>query len=201
MFIAGVCVFTFGSALCGLAPSMRMLIAARVLQGVGGAMMIPQTLALTPALFPPHERGLAFSLFGLTAGLASVAGPVVGGLLIRADILALGWRPIFLVNIPIGVAAVFAALRFVPAPPGSRELRQRLRRHRHRRRDAAAADRAADRGPPARLAALELRDDGRGRCPPPPASSPGSGGRPAAAGRSCCRSPCSAAATSSPAPR
>ncbi len=122
MFISGLCVFTFGSALCGLAPSMGTLIAARVLQGIGGAMMIPQTLALTPALFPPHERGFAFSLFGLTAGLASVAGPVVGGLLIRADILALGWRPIFLVNIPIGVAAVFAALRFVPSPRGSREL-------------------------------------------------------------------------------
>ena len=122
MFLAGICVFTLGSALCGLAPGMRTLIAARVLQGVGGAMMIPQTLAITPALFPPHERGFAFSLFGLTAGLASVAGPVIGGLLIRADIVGLGWRPIFLVNIPIGIAAVFATLRFVPSPKGERSL-------------------------------------------------------------------------------
>ncbi len=122
MFLGGICVFTFGSALCGLAPSMGTLIAARVLQGAGGAMMIPQTLALTPVLFPPHERGFAFSLFGLTAGLASVAGPVIGGLLIRADILALGWRPIFLVNVPIGLAAIVATLRFVPSPRGNRDI-------------------------------------------------------------------------------
>jgi EmrB/QacA subfamily drug resistance transporter len=122
MFLGGICVFTIGSALCGLAPSMGTLIAARALQGAGGAMMIPQTLALTPVLFPPHERGFAFSLFGLTAGLASVAGPVIGGLLIRADILELGWRPIFLVNVPIGIAAVFATLRFVPAPKGNRDI-------------------------------------------------------------------------------
>ena len=83
MFLVGVAAFTIGSALCGLAPRIETLIAARVLQGVAGAMMTPQTLAIVPVLFPPHERGLAFSLFGLTAGLASVAGPMIGGLLIR----------------------------------------------------------------------------------------------------------------------
>jgi EmrB/QacA subfamily drug resistance transporter len=122
MFILGVGVFTFASALCGLAPSIGWLIAARVLQGIGGAMMAPQTLALVPVLFPPQERGGVFALFGLTAGLASVAGPVIGGLLIAADIHGLGWRPIFLVNIPIGLGAVLMALRFVPPVPGQRSV-------------------------------------------------------------------------------
>jgi MFS family permease len=72
MFVAGVVVFTVGSALCGLAPSIEWLVGSRVAQAVGGAMMIPQTLALVPALFPPAERGTAFALFGLSAGLASV---------------------------------------------------------------------------------------------------------------------------------
>lgn len=119
VFVAGVILFTFASALCGLAPSMGWLIAARVVQGAGGALMTPQTLALVPALFPPRERGGVFALFGLTAGLASVAGPVLGGVLIGADIYGLGWRPIFLVNIPIGILAVIATFRFVPKVPGA----------------------------------------------------------------------------------
>ena len=123
MFIIGVGVFTLGSTLCGLATSMQFLIAARVLQGLGGAMMVPQTLAIAQVLFPPHERAMAFSLFGLTAGLASVTGPAAGGFLIDADIYGLDWRPIFLVNIPVGALAVIGALRFIPPMPGSRELR------------------------------------------------------------------------------
>ncbi|MBS1304049.1 MFS transporter [Loktanella sp. SALINAS62] len=122
MFVAGVCVFTVGSALCGMAPSIEALIAARILQGIGGAMMTPQTLAIVPALFAPKERGLAFALFGLSAGLASVSGPVLGGALIGADIAGLGWRPIFLVNIPVGVIAVAGALWFVPNLPGRKGL-------------------------------------------------------------------------------
>lgn len=122
MFIAGVCVFTFGSALCGLAPTIYGLVGARVLQGVGGAMMTPQTLAIVPALFAPKERGLAFALFGLSAGLASVTGPVLGGFLIGANFWGLDWRPIFLVNVPVGVIAVMGALRFVPDLPGNKGL-------------------------------------------------------------------------------
>ena len=123
MFLAGVAVFTLGSALCGLAPSVELLVAARVLQAVGAGMMTPQTLAIVPALFPPQERGTAFSLFGLTAGLATVTGPVLGGFLIGQDIWGLGWRPIFLVNIPVGAIAVIGALRYVPKVPGSADLR------------------------------------------------------------------------------
>ena len=123
MFVAGVVVFSIGSALCGLAPSIGGLVGARVLQGVGGAMMTPQTLAILPVLFAPQERGLAYALFGLAAGLASVTGPVVGGLLIAADIGGMGWRPIFLVNVPVGVIAVVAALRYVPHIPGGEGLK------------------------------------------------------------------------------
>ncbi len=123
IFLIGVVVFTIGSTLCGMAPSMSMLIAARVLQGVGGAMMVPQTLAIAQVLFPPHERAAAFSLFGLVAGLASVTGPAAGGFLIDVDIAGLDWRPIFLVNIPIGVLAVAGAFRFIPPIPGARQMR------------------------------------------------------------------------------
>ena len=123
MFVLGVCVFTAASALCGLAGSIWALVGSRVLQGIGGAMMIPQTLALVPALFPARERGTAFALFGISAGLASVTGPLLGGTLIGADLFGLGWRPIFLVNIPFGLLAVLAALRFVPRVGGTAGLR------------------------------------------------------------------------------
>ena len=108
MFLIGIGLFTLFSGLCGLAPSMGTLIGARVLQGLAGAIMMPQVLAVTQVMFPPRERGFAFSLFGLSAGLASVAGPLVGGLLINADLFGLDWRPIFLVNIPVGIVAVIA---------------------------------------------------------------------------------------------
>lgn len=123
MFNLGVGVFTLGSAACGLAPSIETLLAARVLQAIGGAMMTPQTLAIVPALFAPHERGLPFALFGLSAGLASVSGPLLGGVLIEQDIWGLGWRPIFLVNLPVGMAAIALALRYLPKMPGNPRLK------------------------------------------------------------------------------
>ena len=123
MFQAGVILFTLFSAACGLAPSMQTLILARVFQGLAGAMMMPQVLAIAQVMFPPKERGAAFSLFGLTAGLASVAGPLTGGLLIGADIHGLDWRPIFLVNVPFGVGAAAAAAILVPHTPANPALR------------------------------------------------------------------------------
>ncbi len=122
MFLLGVAAFTVASTLCGLAPNIETLIAARVLQGVAGAMMSPQTLAIAQVIFPPAERGAAFALFGLAAGLAAVTGPVVGGLLIDANFYGLEWRPIFLVNIPFGVLAIFAGLRYIPPMRGERAL-------------------------------------------------------------------------------
>lgn len=123
MFLLGVSLFTLFSGLCGIAPSMSALIGARILQGLAGAMMMPQVLAIVQVIFPPQERGLAFSFFGLSAGLASVAGPLVGGLLIDANFAGLDWRPIFLVNVPVGIATVLAALAVIPNMPGHPHLK------------------------------------------------------------------------------
>ncbi len=110
LFLIGVASFTVFSALCGLAPTMATLIVARVLQGLAGAMMMPQVLAITQVIFPPQEP--------------SVAGPLAGGLLISANILGLDWRPIFLVNIPVGILAVIAGRALIPDMPGRPELTQ-----------------------------------------------------------------------------
>ena len=115
MFLLGVSAFTIGSALCGLAPTIEILIGSRVVQGIAGAMMTPQVMSIVAVIFPPDERTRAFSFFALAAGLAAVTGPIAGGLLISADLWGLDWRPIFLVNIPIGILAVIAAFRFVPS--------------------------------------------------------------------------------------
>jgi EmrB/QacA subfamily drug resistance transporter len=123
MFLWGVGAFTAASALCGLSPNIEMLILARIIQGLGGAMMTPQVLAIATVTFPPNERGQAFSLFGLSAGLASVCGPIVGGLLISAQLWGLDWQPIFLVNIPIGIAAIVAGWFLIPRLPGHPGLR------------------------------------------------------------------------------
>ncbi|WP_312796013.1 MFS transporter [Tianweitania sp.] len=123
MFLIGVSGFTLFSALCGMAPSINWLVVARALQGFSGAMMMPQVLAIVTVTFPPNERGAAFSFFGLSAGLASVAGPLAGGLLINANIAGLDWRPIFLVNIPVGIVALIAAQIVVPRLPGDRSIK------------------------------------------------------------------------------
>jgi EmrB/QacA subfamily drug resistance transporter len=123
IFLIGVAAFTLASMACGLAPNVELLIVARVLQGIGGAVMTPQGLALAQVMFPPKERAAAFSLFGLTAGLASVAGPVAGGFLIHADIAGLDWRPIFLINVPIGIICIIAGRAIIPDVKGNPALR------------------------------------------------------------------------------
>jgi EmrB/QacA subfamily drug resistance transporter len=123
MFLWGVGAFTLASALCGLAPNIEFLIAARVIQGLAGAMMTPQVLAIATVTFPAQERGQAFSFFGLSAGLASVCGPILGGVLVSAHVFGLDWQPIFLVNIPIGIAAVIAGYFLIPRLPGHSALR------------------------------------------------------------------------------
>ncbi|MBU1334803.1 MAG: DHA2 family efflux MFS transporter permease subunit [Alphaproteobacteria bacterium] len=123
LFLWGVAGFTAASALCGLAPNIKFLIIARVIQGLAGAMMTPQVLAIATVTFPPHERGQAFSLFGLSAGLASVCGPILGGVLISANLFGMDWQPIFLVNIPIGIAAIIAGWFLIPRLPGHGALR------------------------------------------------------------------------------
>ncbi len=113
LFMLGMAGFTLASALCGLAPGAGVLIGARLIQGLGAALMGPQVLAIIQVIFPPHERGGALSVYGAIVGLASLAGQALGGLLIRADLFGLGWRIVFLINIPIGVVALLAAALLV----------------------------------------------------------------------------------------
>jgi EmrB/QacA subfamily drug resistance transporter len=110
LFAVGLFVFTLASALCGLSQNVSELIAARILQGVGGALLTPQTLAILTSLFPPERRGAAFGVWGGVAGLATVAGPTVGG----AIITYIDWRWIFFINVPIGIAALIATFLIIP---------------------------------------------------------------------------------------
>lgn len=110
VFVAGLVVFTLASAACGLAPSIGWLIAARAVQGVGGAMMTPQTMAMITRVFPPRTRGAALGLWGSVAGVATIAGPLLGGVLVESA----GWEWIFYVNVPVGVAALVFSLRWLP---------------------------------------------------------------------------------------
>jgi EmrB/QacA subfamily drug resistance transporter len=110
LFAAGLAVFTLASAACGLAQDPNQLIAARVVQAVGGALLTPQTLAILTTIFPSERRGAAFGVWGGIAGLATIAGPVLGGVLTTY----LEWRWIFYVNVPIGIVAFVATFLVIP---------------------------------------------------------------------------------------
>jgi len=117
LFIIGLIIFTAASALCGLAQDGNQLIAARVLQGLGGAILTPQTLGIITLIFPPDRRGAAFGLWGAVAGVAAVAGPTLGGLLVTY----VDWRWIFYVNVPVGIIALLGAIFVIPdLRPGRR---------------------------------------------------------------------------------
>ncbi|WP_026869259.1 MFS transporter [Inquilinus limosus] len=124
MFVAGLAGFTLTSALCGLAPTAETLILSRLLQGVAAALLFPQVFSLIRLTFPePRACARAFAALGVVLGLASIAGQVLGGVLVAADLWGLSWRPVFLVNVPIGLLAVVAASRLIPADrvsPGRR---------------------------------------------------------------------------------
>jgi EmrB/QacA subfamily drug resistance transporter len=109
LFMLGVSGFTIASLLCGFAQSPEMLIGSRILQGLMAALMYPQVLSVVQVTFPPRERGSAFAVLGATVGVATIAGPLLGGVLIQGNLFGLEWRPIFLVNVPIGIGAVLAA--------------------------------------------------------------------------------------------
>jgi EmrB/QacA subfamily drug resistance transporter len=117
LFIGGVALFTGASALSGLSGSANMLIAARALQGVGAALLTPQSMAIMITIFPVERRGPVFAVFGILSGLAVATGPTLGGLLVTD----LGWRWIFFVNVPVGIGVLVAAFRLVPdLRPGRR---------------------------------------------------------------------------------
>jgi EmrB/QacA subfamily drug resistance transporter len=122
LFLIGVAGFTLMSALCGAAAGPGMLIGCRVAQGAFGAIMIPQVLSVIQIIFPAPERIKALAAFGVTAGLGTVSGPLLGGLLTQNNLFGLDWRPIFLINVPVGVLAFAAATVLVresraPRPP------------------------------------------------------------------------------------
>jgi EmrB/QacA subfamily drug resistance transporter len=119
MLVGGIGGFTLASAAAALAQSPEMLIGSRVLQAVFGAMMTPQVFGLIRDLFPPAEMGKAWGVFGPVMGLSAVIGPIVGGTLVDADLFGSGWRAIFAVNVPIGIAAAVIAARYIPAAPAA----------------------------------------------------------------------------------
>ena len=114
VFVVGISGFTLASAACALAPSPDLLIAFRVLQGGFGALLIPQGLGVIKNVFPPKEIGGAFAAFGPVMGMAAIAGPILAGWLVTADLLGTGWRMIFLINLPLGIVGLLGALRFMP---------------------------------------------------------------------------------------
>jgi EmrB/QacA subfamily drug resistance transporter len=113
LYLIGLVVFTVASVWCGLSGSAAMLIAARVVQGVGAGVLTPQTLSTITRIFPAQRRGAAISVWGATAGVATLVGPLAGGTLVGA----LGWQWIFFVNVPIGIVGLVLAVLLVPVLP------------------------------------------------------------------------------------
>jgi len=118
IYLIGLAVFTIASAWCGLSGDITMLIVARVFQGLGAGMMTPQTMSVITRIFPPNRRGQAMAIWGTTAGVAMLVGPILGGVLVDS----LGWEWIFFINVPVGVVGFVLAWRMVP----------RLATHQHR---------------------------------------------------------------------
>jgi EmrB/QacA subfamily drug resistance transporter len=127
MLLIGVVGFVLASLACAAAVSPETLIAARVIQGLFGAVMIPQSFGLVRDLFPPQEMGKAFAAFGPVIGLSTIIGPVVAGMLIDADVAGTGWRMIFAINLPVGAFALIAGYRALPARATVRATRLDLR--------------------------------------------------------------------------
>jgi MFS family permease len=114
LFLTGMAAFTLASTLCGLAPSAAALVAARILQGATAALLFPQVLAMIRVGFAGDERRRAFGYMGLVLGLAAIAGQFLGGLLVESNLWGLGWRVVFLMNLPVGLFAIAAGLRKLP---------------------------------------------------------------------------------------
>ena len=156
MFSLGLALFTLASAACGLAPSPAVLVGARLAQGLAAALLSPQVLSIIGVVYNGPDRVRAISIYGIVLGLAAVGGQLIGGVLVQADIAGLGWRSCFLINVPDrpgrpgarrARACPSRAPRAQPPGPGRhRAGHARPRRHRA----------AARRGPPARLAGVDV---------------------------------------------
>ncbi|WP_019887123.1 DHA2 family efflux MFS transporter permease subunit [Streptomyces purpureus] len=123
LFLVGIAGFTLASALCGFAANPEMLVASRLLQGAMAAMMVPQVLAIVHVTFPAHERGKVFGLFGAIVGLGAVSGPLLGALLTQWNLFGLEWRPIFLINLPVGIAGLILGRKFIIESRAPKALR------------------------------------------------------------------------------
>ena len=155
MYLLGMALFTVTSALCGLAPDAGTLVAARLAQGAAAALLTPQVLAIIGVAFTGPARAKAIAAYGLAMGVAAVSGQLVGGALVEWDVAGLGWRSCFLINVPVGLAAL-AAARLVPESraPGRTGLDLTGTALAHRRPGGRPG--AAHRGPRAGLARLDL---------------------------------------------
>ena len=123
VFMWGVAGFTVASLLSGLAANPTMLIVARLLQGACAALMVPQVMSLMQVMYKPEERGGVNGLFGMLGGMAASLGPVVGGLLIKWNVFGWDWRPIFLINVPVGLFALFMGFKYLPNGKSPHPLR------------------------------------------------------------------------------
>jgi EmrB/QacA subfamily drug resistance transporter len=122
-FLIGIAGFTVASLACGLAWDPASIIVARLIQGAFGALLIPQGFGILGSVFPREHIGKAFSTFGPILGLSAVGGPLLAGVLIDANLFGLSWRPMFLINIVLGVAGLVAGLRLLPRDRGDASVR------------------------------------------------------------------------------
>ena len=130
VYVAGLALFTLTSLACGLAPSPTALVIARVAQGASAAILMPQVLSTIAVTYRGDDHARALAIYGMVLGLGAVGGQVIGGALVQTDFLGLGWRGCFLINVPIGLAALVAAPRLVPesrAASGGRDSGPRAR--------------------------------------------------------------------------
>ena len=156
LYLVGLMVFTAASLWCGLSGSIEMLIAARVVQGIGAALLTPQTLSTITRIFPPERRGVAMSVWGATAGVATLVGPLAGGVLVDR----LGWQWIFFVNVPVGIIGLALAVWLIPTLPTQKHGFDLLGVAAVGRRHVPDRVRPAGR-PVARLGAVGVGDDRR----------------------------------------
>lgn len=114
LFMLGVGGFTLASLMCGLAWNTEVLVGARLIQGAMAALMVPQVMSMMQIMYKPVERAGVMGIFGALAGIAASLGPVIGGVLIHFNIAGLDWRPVFLINVPVGLFALFMGWRYLP---------------------------------------------------------------------------------------
>ena len=123
LFLIGVTGFTLASASCAAATSGDMLVVSRLVQGIFGAIMIPQVLSIIQVLFAPKERAGVFGALGAISGLAAVAGPLIGGFLVTQNAFDLGWRSVFIINVPVGIALFITAALCIPESRATKRVR------------------------------------------------------------------------------